>query len=460
MSDADFSSLGLRSELLSSTQNLGYHKQTPVQALSLPLLLQNKDIIAQAQTGSGKTAAYGIGLLNKLQEKSFFTQALIICPTRELADQVAEEIRQLAKVIGNTKVLVLCGGKPLGSQLASLKRDPHIVVGTPGRLLQHLKKESLKMSQLQTLVLDEADRMLDMGFVEDIEEIMSHLPAQKQTLLFSATFPREIEGLGKKYQRNAEFVKVDSTLNVDEITHTFYDINLPLRSKFLLRVLSHHKPESALVFCNTIEKCQQLSEELRKVGIHALALHGDLEQFKRDQVLIQFSNRSSSVLIATDVAARGLDIKDLELVVNFELPRDPEVYVHRAGRTGRAGKQGLAISFFDRNESRRGAAIEELTNIPVVAADPSSLRNFSKAIIQPSMVSFLIQGGRKDKLRAGDLLGVLVKQFNVPADSIGKIDVLDRVSYIAINADHDFSLLGVQSFVIIKGKKFRFRKLR
>jgi ATP-independent RNA helicase DbpA len=285
-----FSSLAIRAEILSSIQSIGYQSMTPVQAQSLPVLLEGQDLLAQAKTGSGKTAAFAIGLLNKLEEKTYQTQALVICPTRELADQVSQEIRRLASAIANTRIVTLCGGKPMGPQLASLKREPHIVVGTPGRILKHLSKATLKLDGLKTLVLDEADRMLDMGFLEDIMHIIDDIPRQRQTLLFSATYPDEIERISRAVQKNPVDIRVETSNYNEQIKQVFYQVENINRSKTLIDVLEHYNSESTLVFCNQKQQCQDLVDELNQHGFHALALHGDLEQFDRDQVLVQFAN--------------------------------------------------------------------------------------------------------------------------------------------------------------------------
>ncbi|MCK4708347.1 MAG: ATP-dependent RNA helicase DbpA, partial [Gammaproteobacteria bacterium] len=323
MTQTNFSSLSLSTDFLNNLKFLDYQVMTPIQAQSLPKMLKGKDIQAQAKTGSGKTAAFGIALLNRLEAKSYFTQALVLCPTRELADQVSKEIRRLARAIPNTKIVTLCGGTAIGPQFASLdQHHPHIVVGTPGRVLKHCQKGSLKLNRLKTLVLDEGDRMLDMGFHEDIMLIIDHTPQQRQTLLFSATLPEEIKQISQLIQNHPVDIQVESLHDNKKIKQTFYEIQKGERLKILVSLLQHFKPESSVVFCNRKQQCQELADQLREQGFHALALHGDLDQRERDQVLVRFSNKSSSILIATDVAARGLDIKDLSAVINFELSPD------------------------------------------------------------------------------------------------------------------------------------------
>jgi len=409
-----FSSLPLTPGLLANIQSLDYQVMTPIQAQSLPAILKGRDLLAQAKTGSGKTAAFAIGILHKLEVKTYRTQALVLCPTRELADQVSKELRLLARAIPNTNILTLCGGKPMGPQLASLERNPHIVVGTPGRVLKHLGKGTLKPDALNMLVLDEADRMLDMGFHDDIMSIIEMTPRQRQTLLFSATYPDEIKEISHAIQIDPVDIRVESLHDNKQIEQIFYEIQKGERTKTLVALLQHYRPESSVVFCNRKQQCQELAEELWQQGFHAQALHGDLEQRERDQVLVQFSNKSSSVLIATDVAARGLDIKDLEAVINFELSPDPEIHIHRIGRTGRAGNAGLALSLFMASEAKKVTAIEDFQNSPVRMDKTGSLKTREDFRLSPPMVTLCINGGRKNKVRAGDILGALTANTNLP----------------------------------------------
>ncbi|MFK7863335.1 MAG: ATP-dependent RNA helicase DbpA [Pseudohongiellaceae bacterium] len=462
MSSTDFQSLQLRSELPQAISALNYKIMTPIQEQALPVMLAGHDVLAQANTGSGKTAAFTIALLNKLDEKLYETQSLIICPTRELADQVSEEIRRLARTIGNVKVLTLCGGKPLGPQLASLQRAPHIVVGTPGRLLKLLQKKSLTLDSAQTLVLDEADRMLDMGFSEDITEIISYVPKDRQTLLFSATYPDEIQAISGHIQRNPKDVRVTASEASVHIAQKFFKVRKSERVQAFIQIVQHFQPESTLVFCNTIEQCQRLAGELVKKGLHALALHGDLEQFKRDQVLVRFSNRSSSVLIATDVAARGLDIDELDMVVNFELARDAEVHVHRIGRTGRAGSEGLALSLFSEEEEHKVQNIQDYQKVKIERASPADLvvKQTQTKNTVPVMTTILISAGRKDKLRPGDIVGALTSNPEMSGDCIGKINVFDKVSYVAINSTRAALAATILAEGKIKGRNFRVKQLR
>lgn len=460
MTTNTFSTLPLASELLSNLESLDYLTMTPIQAQSLPKILSGKDLLAQAKTGSGKTVAFGIGILHNFDAQLYQTQALVICPTRELADQVSKELRRLARVTPNTNILTLCGGKPLGPQLASLERNPHIVVGTPGRLLKHLEKGTLNLDRLKTLVLDEADRMLDMGFLEDIMRVIDNTPKQKQTLLFSATYPDEIQHISEKIQNNPIEVRVESLHKDTKIKQVFYEIEKGERTKVLMALLEHYHPESSLIFCNRKQQCQELADDLWKQGFHARALHGDLDQKDRDQVLVQAMNKSTSILVATDVAARGLDIKNLDAVIVFEISPDPEVHIHRIGRTGRAESSGLALSLFMASETKKVIAIEDYQDNPVTIEKPTSLKKRDNFKLSPPMVSLYINGGRKEKVRAGDILGALTANTSLPGKQIGKIDIFDHFSYVAVErsiAKQAFSILTEGK---IKGRKFKVRKLR
>ena len=460
MNSDPFTTLSLRPELQSSIATLGYKSMTPVQVQTLPHLLSGKDLIAQAKTGSGKTAAFAIGLLNKLDVQSYCTQALVLCPTRELADQVSAEVRRLASTTPNTKLLTLCGGKPMGPQLASLRRDPHIVVGTPGRILKHLEKKTLDLETVETLVLDEADRMLDMGFHDDIMQIIGKTTASRQTLLFSATYPDGIKKISDIVQRDPIDIRVEASHYSPDIDQVFFQVEKSERVNTLFKVIAYYQPESSLVFCNTKQQCQQLASELSQHDLHALALHGDLEQFERDQVLTQFSGKSTSILIATDVAARGLDVKELAAVINFELSHDPEVHIHRIGRTARAGSKGLAVSLFTDSETRRLQAIEEYQGSPAKISSTSILKVPENLKLYPLMVTLFVNGGRKEKVRAGDLLGALTASGDIAGEQIGKITLFDKFAYVAVEQKVAKLALSILADGRIKGRKFRVRLLR
>ena len=460
MTASAFASLPIKRELLASIESLGYEHMTPIQAQALPVLLKRQDLLAQAKTGSGKTAAFAIGLLEKIEVQTYQTQALVLCPTRELADQVSKEVRGLAKTIANIKILTLCGGQPMGGQLASLERSPHVVVGTPGRILKHVQKGSLQFNAIETLVLDEADRMLDMGFHEDIMLILDSVPRKRQTLLFSATYPDGIREISDQIQRDPIEIRIEATHDNKVIKQTFYQFKKGERSKTLISILQHYRPESSLIFCNRKQQCQELADDLWQQGFHVLALHGDLEQFERDQVLVQFSNKSSSILVATDVAARGLDIKELAAVINYDLSTDPEVHIHRIGRTGRAGEAGLAISLFLESEQWRIDGIAKFQGSGVTIEPTASLKTRENFKLIPPMATLFINGGRKEKVRAGDILGALTATQQLQGKDIGKIDIFDKMSYVAIARPLAKQALKILTEGKIKGRKFRVRKLR
>ena len=450
-----FSSLDLQPSLLSNLVEIGYEEMTLVQAETLPQMIGGSDVLARAKTGSGKTAAFGLGLLNKLDATSFRTQALVLCPTRELADQVAKEIRRLARGILNVKILTLCGGVPLRPQLASLQHSPHIIVGTPGRVLKHLAKETVKLKDLETLVLDEADRMLDMGFSEELDAILKFVPKDRQTLLFSATYAESIVAVSKRVQRNPIKVDVTGDEQPAQIMQFWCSVTQENRNTDLVRALREWGGELNLVFCNTKIDCTEVANYLRSRNIASLALHGDLDQSERSEVLVRFANKSASVLIATDVAARGLDVKDLNAVFNYELPRHAEIYLHRIGRTARASKKGVAVSLVERREERRWQEIDELLPdaIRTKCVIPDAKRSADP--LNPSMTTIQINGGRKNKLRPGDLLGVLTADGGVPGDSVGSIDLFDTFSYVAIRNDQATKALRQLANRAIKGRMYR-----
>jgi len=461
LSNLSFSTVNLQPELLSNLDTLGYTKMTPIQALSLPTILAGKDVIGQGKTGSGKTAAFGLGVLSNLNVKRFRVQALVLCPTRELADQVATDIRTLGRAIHNIKVLTLCGGMPMGPQIGSLEHGAHILVGTPGRILDHLDKGRIDLSELNTLVLDEADRMLEMGFQEALDAIINETPTSRQTLLFSATFPNQIKQIAQRIMREPEMVKVESTHDTSSIQQYFYKVEgTEARDRALELLLLHHQPESAVVFCNTKKEVQSVAEDLHHKGFSVVELHGDLEQRDRDQALVQFANKSISILVATDVAARGLDVDNLDAVFNFELSRDPEVHVHRIGRTGRAGSKGLAFSFFSDSEMHRVAMIDEYMDMPIEPAklpDASALNN---APYQANMVTIQIDGGKKQKVRPGDILGALTSNDGIDGQYVGKINMLPMRSYVAVHKSVAKKALKKMESGKMKGRQFRARLLK
>lgn len=432
---------------------------TPIQAAALTPGLEGKDVRAQAKTGSGKTLAFALPLLAKINPADFGAQALVLCPTRELAGQVAVEIRRLARYRDNIKVVTLCGGQPIGPQIGSLEHGAHIVVGTPGRIQDHLRKKTLSISRVRTLVLDEADRMLEMGFVEAISSIVAETPSSRQTLLFSATYPSDIESLSEQFQTAPVEVKVESLHSENKIEQKFVLCQQGQQGDALIQLLRHYRPERALVFCNTKSLVREVDACLQEQGISALALHGDMEQRDRDQVLVQFKQQSCSVLVATDVAARGLDIDDLAAVINYELPRDPEIYVHRIGRTGRGEKSGLALSLFADNELYRIKTIEQYLQRELAYEALEQLELEPQAFPSPAYVSLCIAGGRKNKVRPGDILGALTGDAGIPGSAVGNISIGDHRAFVAVERSVAQQALQKLSDGKIKGRKFRVRSL-
>ncbi len=347
MTQMNFSSLPLSAELLENIAAIGYEKMTPIQAQSLPIILQGRDLLAQAQTGSGKTAAFGIGLLHKLIARANQTQALVLCPTRELADQVSKELRRLARAIPNTRILTLCGGSPIKAQYASLEQPPHIVVGTPGRILKHLEKGSLQILNLNLLVLDEADRMLDLGFIKDIRFLFRRMPHpdKRLSMLYSATLPLRVTELAYEHMNNPQQVAVDTgKVTAHRITEQVYYVSNPEKIPVLIGLLSNLEITRCIIFVNTKHVAEKVCGYLRGNGFNADVLSGDVQQKKRQSILNRFTQGELPIIVATDVAARGIHVDEVSHVINYDLPEDAEDYVHRIGRTARAGASGSAIS--------------------------------------------------------------------------------------------------------------------
>ena len=456
-----FSDLKLQGSLIKNLSTLGYQTTTPIQAQSLPPILEGLDVIGQAKTGSGKTVAFGLGLLQKLDVKRFRIQSLVLCPTRELADQVAKEIRKLARAIHNIKVLTLCGGMPFGPQIGSLEHGAHIIVGTPGRIEEHVRKGTLILNDVSTLVLDEADRMLDMGFQASLDAIIENTPSQRQTLLFSATFPDQIQTIAKRIMQSPVTVKVADSHGNNSIEQSLFRVDdNSQRIDALYRLLLKYRPDSTLVFCNTKLETQEVADQLNEFGFSAKAIHGDLEQRDRDQTLVQFSNKSISIMVATDVAARGLDIDDLGAVINYHIARDPEVHVHRIGRTGRAGKKGVACSLYTTKEHYKIERLETYLKqtLSSQALPPRDLLETTP--YKAPMATLQIDGGKKQKVRAGDILGALTGKQGVEGKQVGKINIFDQCAYVAIKRDVASSALKKISEGKLKGRSFRIRRLR
>ncbi|MEY3002295.1 MAG: ATP-independent helicase DbpA, partial [Pseudomonadota bacterium] len=425
---AKFQSLeGIPKALLNTLESLHFEDMTPIQEEAIPPILSGKDILAQSKTGSGKTLAFGIPCILQCDTNHFKPQTLIITPTRELADQIAIELRKIAAFKPNLKILTLYGGVPLRSQADSLAKGAHILIGTPGRIQDHLAKETLKLESIKTLVLDEADRMLDMGFYDEIVKISSNISKQKQTLLFSATFPPKIETLAKALLKSPLVVKVATQTSHDAIDEVVYETSD--KFKTLIALIGSYQPDSLLIFCNTKAEVITLTERLLKHGDSVIDIHGDLEQKERNESVIAFSNGSKRIMVATDVASRGLDIKDIALVINYDLPFDKEVYTHRIGRTGRADAKGIALSLYSPTDSGKCAYITSQAK----KGELSTLRVDASYTMVSLYDTLCINGGKKNKLRAGDILGTLCKEIDIDASKIGKIHITETKSYIALH---------------------------
>ncbi|MDZ4143724.1 MAG: ATP-dependent RNA helicase DbpA [Burkholderiales bacterium] len=458
-SGPSFSSLPLPPATLENLTRLGYTAMTPIQAASLPLTLAGHDLIAQAKTGSGKTAAFALALLARLAPRDFAVQALVLCPTRELADQVTLEVRRLARAEDSVKVLTLCGGVPMRPQISSLEHGAHIVVGTPGRVMDHLTRGHLQLGALKTLVLDEADRMLDMGFFDDMATVIKQCPKDRQTLLFSATYPEGIAKISATFMRQPKEVKLLEAHAATKIRQRFYEVKDSERLHAVSLLLNHFHPVSTLAFCNTKQQCRDLVAVLRGLGFAAMELHGDLDQRERDQVMVQFANRSCSVLVATDIAARGLDIAELEAVINVDIALDPATHTHRIGRTGRVDAEGWAFSLASMEEMGRVGQIEHTLGFTSEFHPLADLTHDRAAPLQPPMQTLQIVGGRKEKIRPGDVLGALTKDLGFAGRQIGKINVNEFSTYVAVERSIAHDVLRRLSGAKVKGKTVKVRLL-
>lgn len=455
---AYFKQLPLNQALLDSVAEAGFQHMTPVQALSLPTILQGNDVIVQAETGSGKTAAFALGILAKIELAQTLPQALVLCPTRELAEQVAEAIRGLAKTMANVKVLTLCGGVPSRSQIASLEHGAHILVGTPGRILDHLGQNRIDFAKLHMLVLDEADRMLEMGFQDDLTAIVAKTPAARQTLLFSATYPAGIEQLSKGVSKNASHIEVASTQTQLNISQHFYELNDTSVNDAVEQIVLTQQPSNCIVFCNTRAETQSIADQLKRKGFSAMPLHGDLEQKDRDQTMVQFSNGSARILVATDVAARGLDIAQLDLVISVNMAHDLDTHTHRIGRTGRAGAEGLAITLIGPQDDYKMRLLEDTLTAPIQLLPLPTAPSGNKPLAA-EFITLQLSGGKKNKLRPGDIVGALTRDKKLTMADIGKIKVQSNWAFVAVKVNHAKHALALLNGDRIKGKRFRVQAL-
>jgi ATP-independent RNA helicase DbpA len=461
-----FSDFPLKPDLLTTIAELGYESMTPIQEQAIPLLLEGRDIIGQSKTGSGKTAAFAIPIVQTVRSDRY-VQALVLCPTRELCEQVAKEIRKLGRRLPGFQVLISSGGVPGKPQSEQLRRGVHVVVGTPGRVLDHLNRGNLSVRDVQTLVLDEADRMLDMGFEDEMSAIMNEMPQARQTVLFSATFPENVDHLARTYMTDPARIEIASEREeIPAITQVVYDSSKETKARDLLQVLNEFKPSSAIVFCNLKVTVAELALILEKQGVAAGALHGDLEQEDRNKVMAMFRNETIRVLVATDVAARGLDVENLELVVNYDLSIHGEDYVHRIGRTGRAGREGVAVSIATPRERERLAdyAVERgftVEHRELPAAGDLYEGGMPHVSLEAKMSTVYISGGRKDKVRPGDILGALTGETaGLSGSDIGKIEIFDRFAYVGLARGQAAQVVEKLKSGRIKGKMFIIRLVR
>ena len=454
---SDFAKLPLDLQMLENIKSLGYLEMTDIQEIALPRALDGVDLIVQAKTGSGKTAIFGLGIISKINISNQNPQALILCPTRELAAQVASSLRKFARHKPNVKILELCGGMPMKPQIASLEFGAHVLVATPGRFDDHWSKGTLKLDDISTFVLDEADKMLDMGFVDEISKIASNIPAKRQTMLFSATFPPKIKQFSSQILNNPEFLKTATVHSNTKIEHHFFEAGDIDVADAVDKVLSKFNPKSAIIFCNTKIESNELTSALVAKKHSAICLNGDLDQFERNETIIRFSNKSIAILVCTDVASRGLDIDGIDLVVNINLPNDNEVYIHRAGRSARKEEaKGICVTILQNENFDKFEQIKKSFDAEFEINDIRSFGAIKSKPISASKFTLVISSGKKNKIRAGDILGALVNEASIDAGKIGKIDVTDFRSYVSLENDCAKNLNKLNRELKIKGKIVKF----
>ena len=454
MPQKSFSTLNISDKLLKNLDSLNFTSMTPIQEQAIPIIIQGEDLVAKSKTGSGKTIAFGIGLLHNLDVKDFNIQFLVICPTRELSEQVASELRKLARSEHNVKIVTIYGGDSFANQKRSLEKGAHIVVGTPGRIIDHIGKESIDLSHVKILVLDEADRMLDMGFFDDISYIKTKLPQKLQTLLFSATYPENIKKLVSSIMKTPKTVTIEED-NEEFLQQFICKVDKNNKYETLKSVLLSYRPDSAIIFCNTKLEVEELTHRLYSDGFDSEFFHGGLEQNIRNEMLLMFANKSIPILVTTNLAARGIDIKNISLVINYDIPHDPEVYLHRVGRTARAGDEGVSISLYDDFSMKHLNAVKELIKTDIDELDIKELTYNSKSPIQAKYITLHLLAGKKDKIRAGDIVGTFIKTLGLDKDSVGDIDILQKDSYVAIKRECFDKKISKIKEINIKGKRVR-----
>lgn len=513
-----FEEMCLDTRIMRAIAEMGFEQPSPIQAQSIPIAVEGKDMIGQARTGTGKTASFGIPMLQRINPKDKSLQAIVLCPTRELAIQSANEIRKLAKFLHGIKVLPIYGGQEISKQIRSLKGGVQIVIGTPGRVMDHLRRHTLKPQTVDIVVLDEADEMLNMGFREDIETILGQLPEERQTMLFSATMPKPILEIAKRYLHEPEIVKViQKELTVPKIEQYYYEVNPRKKNEVLSRLLDMYDPSLSLVFCNTKRKVDELVADLKGRGYFAEGLHGDMKQSQRDRVMNGFRNGRTDILVATDVAARGIDVDDVEAVFNYDVPQDDEYYVHRIGRTGRAGREGRAFTLvvgkeiyklkdiqrYCKTKIRRQPipSVNDVAAIKVeklleqagelIATDglgrmmdlleeyldgsdysatemaaallAMQLRETSTQTLpkeefgdtgaEPGMVRMFMNIGKKDRVRIGDIFGAVAGESGMEGALVGTIDMYDNFSFVEVPQEYAAAVLEAMNHSKIKGRR-------
>ncbi|RKL64016.1 ATP-dependent helicase [Thermoanaerobacteraceae bacterium SP2] len=523
MIQTKFEEMDISREIQKAIDEMGFEEATPIQAQAIPHIFNGEDVIGQAQTGTGKTAAFGIPLLDKIDSGNRGVQAVILSPTRELAIQVAEELKELSKYKQGIDILPIYGGQPIERQIKALKKGVQVIIGTPGRVMDHMRRRTLKLSQVKMVVLDEADEMLDMGFREDIEKILQDIPQDRQTLMFSATMPKPILELTEKYQRNPKFIKVvHKELTVPNIEQYYLEVKEKSKLEVLSRLIDFYNPNLSLIFCNTKKRVDELLMQLQARGYSAEGLHGDMSQSQRDRVMEKFRSGSIDILVATDVAARGLDVSDVDAVFNYDVPQNEEYYVHRIGRTGRAGRPGKAFSLVvgrdiyklkdiqkytrtkivrkdvpsqsDVEETRTNSLLEKLkevvdegglgkytqlieklieedyTSMDLAAAllkmvlvkeqEDSREEGFENIEGAPEMVRLFINIGRSQKIRPGDIVGAIAGETGMPGKLIGTIDIYDKFTFVEVPKEYAQDVLSIMKNNQIKGKKINIEPAR
>jgi ATP-dependent RNA helicase DeaD len=475
MSELNFRSLGIREDIIKSLEKLGYEKPTEVQEKAVPRVLEGKDIIVKSQTGSGKTAAFGIPVCEKIEVEKREPQALVLVPTRELAVQVKEDITNIGR-LKKIRCAAVFGKQPMAMQERELRQRVHIVVGTPGRTLDHIERGNLKLEEIKYLILDEADEMLNMGFIEQVESVIKGISKNRITMLFSATMPEKIQNLCAQYMIEPISIEINpEKTTTEEIEQAYYDIEENKKISLLNKIIYTEHPESCIIFCNTKDEVDKLVQRMKAKGFSCDKLHGGMEQKDRLETMQKFKKGEFIFLVATDVAARGIDIENITHVINFNVPFEKESYVHRIGRTGRAGKKGIAISFVSSNELRIFKEIEEFTGAKIVKREipteedvETGRKIFKEKIhIKPNLkrekgeqlnkdiTKVYLNAGKKKKIRPGDIVGAITSIEGIGADDIGIIDIQDNVSYVDILGGKGRIVLDALQDTTIKGKKVR-----